>query len=108
MGVVANRLFAMPINDQSVSFDDLRVLLTVVQTSGFRLAARQLGRPVKVALTRPQIYNHTSHRPATIQRLRLGAGADGKLTAIGLEGTERWLIQACEQDGEIASIARAA
>lgn len=43
MGVVANRLFAMPINDQSVSFDDLRVLLTVVQTSGFRLAARQLG-----------------------------------------------------------------
>jgi len=47
------------------------------------LAARQLGRPVKVALTRPQIYNHTSHRPATIQRLRLGAGADGKLTAIG-------------------------
>ncbi|PZN96956.1 MAG: xanthine dehydrogenase [Alphaproteobacteria bacterium] len=47
------------------------------------LAARQLGRPVKVALTRPQIYNHTSHRPATIQRLRLGAGIDGKLLAIG-------------------------
>ena len=47
------------------------------------LAARQLGRPVKVALTRPQIYNHTSHRPATIQRLRLGADASGKLLAIG-------------------------
>ncbi len=47
------------------------------------LAARQLGRPVKVALTRPQIYNHTSHRPATIQRLRLGADSNGKLLAIG-------------------------
>jgi len=32
----------------------------------------------------------------------------GKLTAIGLEGTERWLIQACERDGDIASVARAA
>jgi xanthine dehydrogenase YagR molybdenum-binding subunit len=47
------------------------------------VAARQLGRPVKVALTRPQIYNHTTHRAATIQRLRLGAGADGRLTAVG-------------------------
>ncbi|MDL2401970.1 xanthine dehydrogenase family protein molybdopterin-binding subunit [Rhizobium mayense] len=47
------------------------------------MAARQLGRPVKVALTRPQIYNHTTHRAATIQRLRLGAGPDGRLTAVG-------------------------
>ncbi|WP_315941280.1 molybdopterin cofactor-binding domain-containing protein [Deinococcus sp. Marseille-Q6407] len=35
------------------------------------VAARMLGRPVKCALTRPQIFNHTSHRPATIQRLAL-------------------------------------
>jgi xanthine dehydrogenase YagR molybdenum-binding subunit len=47
------------------------------------IAARQLKRPVKIALTRPQIFNHTNHRPATIQRLRLGAGRDGRLTAIG-------------------------
>ncbi|UZK68228.1 xanthine dehydrogenase family protein molybdopterin-binding subunit [Sphingomonas sp. S1-29] len=47
------------------------------------LAARELGRPVKVALTRPQIFNHTSHRPATIQRVRLAANGDGKLTAVG-------------------------
>jgi xanthine dehydrogenase YagR molybdenum-binding subunit len=46
-------------------------------------AARILGRPVKVALTRPQMYNHTTHRPATIQRLRLGAEADGRLVAVG-------------------------
>ena len=49
------------------------------------LAARQLGRPVKVALTRPQIFNHTTHRAPTIQRLRLAADHDGKLVAIGHE-----------------------
>lgn len=49
------------------------------------LAARQMNRPVKVALARPQIYNNTTHRPKTIQRIRLGATRDGKLTAIGHE-----------------------
>lgn len=47
------------------------------------VAARRLGRPVKCALTRPQTYNHTTHRPPTIQRLRLAANPDGKLVAIG-------------------------
>jgi xanthine dehydrogenase YagR molybdenum-binding subunit len=49
------------------------------------LGARASGRAVKVALTRPQIANNTTHRPATIQRLRIGATADGKITAIGHE-----------------------
>ena len=47
------------------------------------LGARLVKRPVKVALARPQIPNNTTHRPATIQRLRLGASSDGKLQAIG-------------------------
>ena len=47
------------------------------------LGARAAGRPVKVALTRPVMFNNTTHRPATIQRIRLGATRDGKLTAIG-------------------------
>lgn len=46
------------------------------------MAAMKLGRPVKVALTRPQIYNHTTHRPATIQHIQLGADRDGRLTAV--------------------------
>ena len=50
------------------------------------LGARMAGRPVKVALARPQIANNTTHRPATIQRIRMGATADGKLTAIAHEG----------------------
>ena len=49
------------------------------------LGARAAQRPVKVALTRPLIFNNTTHRPATIQRLRLGATRDGKITAIGHE-----------------------
>ncbi|QHI97083.1 molybdopterin-dependent oxidoreductase [Xylophilus rhododendri] len=49
------------------------------------VAARAAGRPVKVALARPQIVNNTTHRPATIQRIRIGAGQDGKITAIAHE-----------------------
>jgi xanthine dehydrogenase YagR molybdenum-binding subunit len=41
---------------------------------------------VKVALARPQMANNTTHRPATIQRIRMGATADGKLSAIAHEG----------------------
>lgn len=49
------------------------------------LGARAAGRPVKVALTRPLMFNNTTHRPATIQRIRIGATKDGKITAIGHE-----------------------
>jgi xanthine dehydrogenase YagR molybdenum-binding subunit len=49
------------------------------------LTARALGRPVKIALTRQQIFNHTTHRSPTIQRLRLGADRNGKLLAIAHE-----------------------
>jgi xanthine dehydrogenase YagR molybdenum-binding subunit len=47
------------------------------------LAARQLKRPVKVTLTRQQMFSVTTHRAATIQRVRLAAAQDGRLTAIG-------------------------
>ncbi|MEG3160715.1 aldehyde oxidoreductase molybdenum-binding subunit PaoC [Sphingomonas sp. LB2R24] len=43
------------------------------------------GRPVKLALARPQVMNNTTHRPATIQRLRIGAQKDGRITAIAHE-----------------------
>jgi len=49
------------------------------------LGARAAGRPVKVALARPLVFNNTTHRPATIQRIRLGATLDGTITAIGHE-----------------------
>jgi xanthine dehydrogenase YagR molybdenum-binding subunit len=49
------------------------------------LGAKAAGRPVKVALTRPLMFNNTTHRPATIQRIRIGAKKDGTITAIGHE-----------------------
>ena len=49
------------------------------------LGARAAGRPVKVALQRSLIMNNTTHRPATIQRLRIGATREGRITAIAHE-----------------------
>lgn len=49
------------------------------------LGARAAKRPVKVALQRPLMFNNTTHRPATIQRIRIGAGRDGRITAIAHE-----------------------
>lgn len=47
------------------------------------IASRYLKRPVKVALTRQQIFHVTTHRSDTIQRIRLGTDHDGRITAIG-------------------------
>ena len=49
------------------------------------LGARAAKRPVKVALQRPLMFNNTTHRPATIQRIRLGCERDGRITAIAHE-----------------------
>ncbi|MGR6919214.1 xanthine dehydrogenase family protein molybdopterin-binding subunit [[Actinomadura] parvosata] len=45
------------------------------------LAARQVRRPVKVVLTREQMYSGTGFRPVTEYQLTLGAGEDGRLSA---------------------------
>lgn len=49
------------------------------------LGARAAKRPVKVALPRPFIANNTTHRPATHQRIRIGANKDGTIAAIAHE-----------------------
>ena len=49
------------------------------------LGAKAVGRPVKIALTRPLMFNNTTHRPATIQRIRIGADKDGRIQAISHE-----------------------
>lgn len=56
-------------------------LLSGPQVLGI-LAARLVGRPVKLVLTRAQMYGPVSHRAPTRQTLRLGAAQDGGLTAI--------------------------
>jgi xanthine dehydrogenase YagR molybdenum-binding subunit len=50
------------------------------------IAARAVRRPVKLVVTRKQMFTSHGHRPYTVQRVALGAGKDGKLTAIVHEG----------------------
>jgi xanthine dehydrogenase YagR molybdenum-binding subunit len=47
------------------------------------IAARQLKRPVKTALTRQQVFHVTTHRSDTIQRIRLATDRNGRILAIG-------------------------
>jgi xanthine dehydrogenase YagR molybdenum-binding subunit len=49
------------------------------------LGAKAAGRPVKVTLQRALMINNTTHRPATIQRIRIGATREGRITAIAHE-----------------------
>ncbi|WAT02156.1 xanthine dehydrogenase family protein molybdopterin-binding subunit [Rouxiella chamberiensis] len=50
------------------------------------VASRELKRPVKVVLTRPQTFTGFGGRPATSQTLEMGADHDGKINAIIHEG----------------------
>ncbi|MDR7275359.1 xanthine dehydrogenase family protein molybdopterin-binding subunit [Catenuloplanes atrovinosus] len=52
-------------------------------------AARQVGRPVKLVLTRAQTYTSHGHRAETHQVMRVGATRDGRLTAIDHEVTQQ-------------------
>ncbi|MFM0074897.1 xanthine dehydrogenase family protein molybdopterin-binding subunit [Paraburkholderia sediminicola] len=73
--------------------DDVRVISPFVGGafgSGLRphyhlplavMAVLDLKRPVRVALTRQQMFNFV-HRPQSIQRVALAASADGKLAAV--------------------------
>ena len=47
------------------------------------IGAKAVGRPVKVALTRQQVFHVTTHRSETIQRIRIGTDRDGRIQAIG-------------------------
>lgn len=46
------------------------------------VAARKLGRPVKLSVTRRMMFSSVGYRPRTEQRLRIGASKDGKLLAL--------------------------
>jgi len=90
-GTINSQLYAC--NVFGLSFSDVRVIAPYVGGafgSGLRpqyqlfmsvMAATQLKRSVRVTLDRAQMYSF-GHRPPTLQRVRLGADADGKVTAL--------------------------
>ena len=61
------------------------------------IAARAVGRPVKIAISRRQMFGPVGGRPRTIQKIVLGAKKDGTLTAIRHDSTsatselEEWM-----------------
>ncbi|MEV2271618.1 xanthine dehydrogenase family protein molybdopterin-binding subunit [Nonomuraea africana] len=56
------------------------VILTV-------LAAREVGRTVKLVLTRPEMFTSVGHRPNSVQHIKIGASRAGDLIAIEHHGT---------------------
>lgn len=46
------------------------------------MAARRVGRPVKLALTRAQMFSSCGHREEQEQRIELGATRDGRVTVL--------------------------
>src|SRR2546426_1019205 len=52
------------------------------------LAARVAGRPVKLVLSRAQMFTSVGYRPPTVQHLTVGARRTGELVAIDHEGIE--------------------
>ncbi|MEU5979139.1 molybdopterin cofactor-binding domain-containing protein [Streptomyces sp. NPDC047315] len=51
------------------------------------LAAREVRRPVKLVLTRPEMITSVGHRPDSVQRIKIGATRAGDLVAIEHHGT---------------------
>ncbi|MEQ1606673.1 MAG: xanthine dehydrogenase family protein molybdopterin-binding subunit [Pyrinomonadaceae bacterium] len=70
------------------------------------MAAKVVNRPVKLALTRQQMVNSVGLRQKNVQRMRLAATAEGKLTAIAHETTTHTATtsQYIEGCGDISSI----
>src|SRR5258706_7274891 len=66
----------------SKGFPHPHVILTV-------MAAQAAGRPVKVGLNRPHMLALLGYRTPTIQRMRLGAESNGRLTAIAHDVVEQ-------------------
>lgn len=46
------------------------------------MASKHLGKPVKLVITRMQMFTMVGNRPAAVQTIGLGASKDGKLTGI--------------------------
>ncbi|MBB3996458.1 xanthine dehydrogenase family protein molybdopterin-binding subunit [Aureimonas pseudogalii] len=60
------------------------------------MAAKMLGRPVKLAVTRPQTFTAYGGRPATRQTLKIGATKEGKLLSIVQTGANETSIGAAK------------
>ena len=66
-------------------------------------AARQMRRPVKLVLTRKQMYAGIGYRPTSRQRLAIGADRSGRISVIVHDGRTETARYATYEDGLTAS-----
>jgi xanthine dehydrogenase YagR molybdenum-binding subunit len=66
-------------------------------------AARQVHRPVKLVLTRKQMYSGIGYRPTSRQRLAIGADRSGRIAVTIHEGRSETARYALYEDGMTAS-----
>lgn len=66
-------------------------------------AARRVGRPVKLVLSRKQMYSGIGYRPTSRQRLALGAEQSGRLTALVHEGRTETARYGIYEDGLVGN-----
>jgi xanthine dehydrogenase YagR molybdenum-binding subunit len=66
-------------------------------------AARQMRQPVKLVLTRKQVYSGVGYRPTSRQRLAIGADRTGRISVIVHEGRTETARYATYEDGLTAS-----
>ena len=75
---------------------------TAAHTLLAAVAARRLGRPVKIVLSRPQVLTAIGHRSQTVQRFEIGAKRDGTLTAMRHRVTSHTALE--DEFPELATI----
>ncbi|MES2826799.1 MAG: xanthine dehydrogenase family protein molybdopterin-binding subunit [Bacteroidota bacterium] len=85
-GTIAN-LFKIPpesvqVNSEFVGGAFGMALKTWPLEIGTIMASKHLGRPVKLVISRSQMFTMVGNRPAAVQTIGLGASRDGKLTGI--------------------------
>ncbi len=68
------------------------------------LAARQVGRPVRIELTREDMYTSNGYRPETHQRLRLAAARDGTLLSLRHDAVTQTSEEAVGEFAEPAAL----
>ena len=67
-------------------------------------AARKVGRPVRLVLTREQMYYSNGYRPRTSQTLRLGAQPDGTLVALRHDAVTQSSMEAVGEFDESSAL----
>jgi xanthine dehydrogenase YagR molybdenum-binding subunit len=69
------------------------------------LAAKRVGKPVKLVVTREQMFTSNGFRPNTIQKLRIAADSNGRLVSLRHDGYAQMSMSRTEEFAEPFAVA---